>query len=168
MVVADKLTGGGNGYAGEIGHVQVPGALTPCQCGKNGCLETVASVPAVLAAAGVASVDALQQALKDRDPVARQVLEDMCEAVTLVCVPVVLALNPDLVVLGGELVRAVPEIVGLVASRTQQEIPPVLRSGVAVAAARLGDDGGARGAIAAVGSYRAARRATQILAKDML
>jgi glucokinase len=36
----------GNGYAGEIGHMSV-GADEPCVCGGTGCLEAVASGPAV-------------------------------------------------------------------------------------------------------------------------
>jgi N-acetylglucosamine repressor len=39
---------GPNQLAGEIGHVPVPGATLPCSCGNTGCLETVASVSAVL------------------------------------------------------------------------------------------------------------------------
>lgn len=34
---------GVSGFAGEVGHVQIPGLQAPCGCGQSGCLETVAS-----------------------------------------------------------------------------------------------------------------------------
>ena len=44
---------GVSGLAGEIGHVRaVPGGA-PCNCGRYGCLETVASGPAIARAAGI-------------------------------------------------------------------------------------------------------------------
>jgi glucokinase-like ROK family protein len=43
-----RIFHGHGGIAGEIGHCRVPGATEPCSCGKIGCLETVASVRALL------------------------------------------------------------------------------------------------------------------------
>lgn len=44
--------GDGHG-AGEIGHIMVAGTDGSCHCGLRGCLETVATLPALLAAAGI-------------------------------------------------------------------------------------------------------------------
>ena len=42
----------GDGYgAGEFGHVTMSGGEAPCRCGKAGCLETMASMRALLDAA---------------------------------------------------------------------------------------------------------------------
>lgn len=46
-----RLYRGVAGIAGEIGHCLVPGATERCNCGKLGCLETVASGPAIARAA---------------------------------------------------------------------------------------------------------------------
>ena len=44
----------GDGYgAGEFGHISMTGAEAPCRCGKEGCLETIASMRALVDAAGV-------------------------------------------------------------------------------------------------------------------
>ncbi len=44
----------GDGYgAGEFGHVTMGGAGAPCRCGRAGCLETMASMRALVDAAGV-------------------------------------------------------------------------------------------------------------------
>ena len=45
----------GDGYgAGEFGHVSMGGADAPCRCGRMGCLETMASMRALVDAAGAA------------------------------------------------------------------------------------------------------------------
>jgi predicted NBD/HSP70 family sugar kinase len=51
LVLRDQLFGGDNDGAGEIGHVVVDPDGIECHCGRFGCLETVASVPAVVRAA---------------------------------------------------------------------------------------------------------------------
>jgi predicted NBD/HSP70 family sugar kinase/biotin operon repressor len=59
LVLGGRLHHGSSGNAGEIGHVQVREEGTVCRCGNRGCLETVASVPAVLAALRPAHGDGL-------------------------------------------------------------------------------------------------------------
>jgi len=42
----------GDGYgAGEFGHISMGGADAPCRCGRQGCLETLTSMPALVDAA---------------------------------------------------------------------------------------------------------------------
>ncbi len=59
MVLRDQLFGGDGEAAGEIGHVVVDPDGDACHCGRYGCLETVASAPAVLKASGEISLEAL-------------------------------------------------------------------------------------------------------------
>lgn len=62
---------GSRGWAGELGHVVVPGATSPCSCGATGCLETVASRAALLSRAGFRADDPIGKlfaALGRRDP----------------------------------------------------------------------------------------------------
>jgi len=55
LILRDQLFGGDGDGAGEIGHVVVDPDGIECHCGRFGCLETVASVPAVLRATGLDS-----------------------------------------------------------------------------------------------------------------
>ena len=48
ILIDGKIFQGDGGGAGEIGHVVVQKDGLPCRCGKNGCLETVASSRAVV------------------------------------------------------------------------------------------------------------------------
>jgi predicted NBD/HSP70 family sugar kinase len=48
IVIDDRLYQGDGAGAGEIGHTTVASNDIRCRCGRTGCLETVASVPATL------------------------------------------------------------------------------------------------------------------------
>ncbi|WP_436772254.1 ROK family protein [Yinghuangia sp. YIM S09857] len=53
IVVSGTLFRGAHGAAGELGHVIVAPDGPPCRCGGRGCLEQVAGLDALLAAAGI-------------------------------------------------------------------------------------------------------------------
>jgi predicted NBD/HSP70 family sugar kinase len=48
VVVDGRLLRGGRGFGGEIGHVQVDPAGPVCPCGRTGCLEALAGIPAIV------------------------------------------------------------------------------------------------------------------------
>lgn len=58
LVLGGELFGGDGDGAGEIGHIVVDPDGAECHCGRFGCLETVASAPAILRAATAAGVHA--------------------------------------------------------------------------------------------------------------
>lgn len=47
VIEAGRLLDGADGTAGELGHCAWPGADQRCGCGRRGCVETVASGPAL-------------------------------------------------------------------------------------------------------------------------
>ncbi len=155
LVVGGRLVTGSNGLAGEFGHVTVRPDGKHCRCGKLGCLETVASVPAILAAcqAGGASVnnlDDLEAAVRRSHPIVDQVLRDAAAEVGRVVGRSAMTLNPAGIVIGGEITRVAPVIVQQVTATVAYELFP---SGVArppVRAAELAEEAGAVGALAAL------------------
>lgn len=50
LVIGGQLYPGSNGFAGEIGHVNIDASETApvCGCGKRGCLETYSGTPALI------------------------------------------------------------------------------------------------------------------------
>jgi len=56
LVLDGELFGGDGDGAGEIGHIVVEPDGAECHCGRFGCLETVASAPAILRAAHAAGL----------------------------------------------------------------------------------------------------------------
>ncbi len=53
IVVDGQLVHGAEGYAGEVGHVQIDPSGRDCSCGRRGCWETMVGFRAVLQAAAV-------------------------------------------------------------------------------------------------------------------
>ncbi|MBQ1093324.1 ROK family transcriptional regulator [Streptomyces sp. B93] len=155
LVVGGHLVTGSAGLAGELGHVTVEPAGRPCRCGKRGCLETVASVPAILAACWefglrLESLRDLADAVARAHPVADRVLREAAGAVGRVVGAATMALNPAKVVIGGEIAQLAPVLVEQVAVTLAGELFPTSSAGPVVEAARLSDDDGAIGALAAV------------------
>ena len=94
-VVSDfRLVGGAGGLAGELGHMTVGTNDSPCACGKRGCLETLASVPALCERAGVADIAQLRAAVLSGDTRAREALERAAQAVGYVLGSAALLINP--------------------------------------------------------------------------
>ncbi|HTJ37633.1 MAG TPA: ROK family transcriptional regulator [Dactylosporangium sp.] len=155
LVVGGRLVAGADGMAGEFGHVTAQPGGDPCRCGKRGCLETVASVPAVLAGCArrglaLATLEELEAALRHHNPIAAAVLDEAAAAVGRVVGAAALVLNPAQIVIGGRLPRSAPELVRRVDEVLAGELCPIGSARPAIRAARLGDDDGALGAIAAL------------------
>ena len=112
VISGGRLQRGAQGIAGDIGHVQIArGANTPCHCGNRGCLEAMASGPAIAAALRASGVDVEngQQvvALVKRGNIEaiqaiRQAGRDIGEVLTA-CVSLV---NPSVIAIGGSMAQA--------------------------------------------------------------
>lgn len=112
VISGGLLQRGAQGIAGDIGHVRVPRAEgAPCHCGNQGCLEAVASGPAIardLRAQGldVHSGNDVVQLVKTGNVAAvqavRQAGRDIGEVLTA-CVSVV---NPSVIAIGGLMASA--------------------------------------------------------------
>mgnify|MGYP000100226227 CR=1 FL=1 len=156
LVVGGRLTRGARGFAGELGHVTADPAGTVCRCGKRGCLETVASVPAILAAcrsegADVKDLAELAAAVERADPVVDAVLRRVGSVVGHVLGAAAMTLDPVEVVIGGEVAHVAPAIVEQAARTLRYELYSIPVDGPCqVRAGRLRDSDGAVGALAAI------------------
>jgi predicted NBD/HSP70 family sugar kinase len=156
LVVAGRLVTGSRGFAGELGHVTADPSGTQCRCGKRGCLETIASVPAILracqdAGADVATLDDLAIAIERGDPAVDVVLREIGSTVGRVLGAAAMTLNPREVVIGGEIVSIAPVLVEQAAATLRYELYSIPSDQpLVVRAAQLRDSDGALGAIAAI------------------
>ncbi|MBV1856027.1 ROK family transcriptional regulator [Catellatospora tritici] len=156
LVVDGRLVRGAGGHAGEFGHVTVAGeAGVLCRCGKRGCVETVASVPAILARCRELGVplddlDDLRAAVAIAQPTVDRVLRDAGTAVGRVLGAAAMTLNPSAIVLGGEIVTIAPTLLQQVRSTITYELSWLPDAAPVVRASALADSGGALGAITAL------------------
>ncbi|MFF1837176.1 ROK family protein [Streptomyces sp. NPDC058231] len=153
LVVNGSLHRGAEGLAGELGHITADPRGGPCECGGTGCLETVASVGAVLEAfrargGHAAEMPALLTALASGDRVAHDVLRAAGTRIGAVLAAVVNAVGPGVIVLGGELAEAGEALLAPVGQALDAHVLPLARDRVSVRRAALGEAGGAHGGVA--------------------
>lgn len=148
IVSGGHLVTGHRGETAEIGHLAVrPGV--PCACGRDGCLEAVASASAIarrytaLSGHHVAGADEVASRL-GTDSVARQVWQDAVEALADGLAVVSLLVGPALVVVGGGLSRAGDALLDPLRVALRERTPVVHPADVTASA--LGDRGGVVGA----------------------
>ena len=150
----------------EIGHVQVAPEGPLCGCGRRGCLEAVASrlviasqaaaayrgqAPHLLAAAGSDLQNirsgALAASVAAGDTQVENLIREAARHIGRAVAGVVNIMGPDMVVLGGGLVEAMPELfVGEVSSTAKKRALPTLANSFDVVEAKLGDDASVIGA----------------------
>ena len=105
MILNSKLYRGGIGMAGEFGHIRISGLEAPCHGGKIGCLETVSSGRAIENVAGKPLREIIEAARKD-DISAIDLLHRAGEKLGEGIATMIHLFNPDMVVIGGEIVQA--------------------------------------------------------------
>ncbi len=139
----------GGGYAGELGHAQVPGGLD-CTCGLRGCLETIGSAGAIarryseLTGQTVPGAREVFAAAAAGDPAGRRVIDDAITALAFSIAQLVAILGTEAVVIGGGLAQAGAALLDPLRLRVKQNLSfhrhPVLL------AAQMGQDAGLIGA----------------------
>jgi glucokinase len=118
VAVDGKLRLGPNGTAGELGHQTILPEGPPCGCGNRGCLEALASAPAIAAegvrlllsgnapklhetVGGDASKVTPEAMARSGDPAALEAIARAGRYVGIAVSNVIVSLRPDLVVIGG-------------------------------------------------------------------
>ncbi|MEW8979188.1 MAG: ROK family transcriptional regulator [Symbiobacterium sp.] len=150
IVMDGRLFRGGRALAGEIGHFTVDLSGPPCRCGSRGCLETVASGPAIAERAGMESVEAVVQAAQAGDPRAIRALADAGTYVGVAIANLVKTLDPELVLIGGGVARAGELVLGPMRQAIAAHALDPKAAVVPVRPVALGDDAAAFGAAALV------------------
>ncbi len=116
-----------------------------CACGKLGCLETFASIPALCERAGAGDLTALRAAVHAEDERALAALEGAARAIGYVLGSAALLINPKAIIVAGEIVDTFPQIKEDIAAHMRAELLPVMEWDIDVVAASLGPLGAAQG-----------------------
>jgi predicted NBD/HSP70 family sugar kinase len=118
FVIDGRLRRGRRGLTGEIGHIPIDPSGPLCECGQRGCLEAVASGPAIArrwpAGDGEAPATSLVVAAGRGEPAAVAVLDEVASHLALAVTVVALTVDPDVVVLGGGVAEAGPPLLAAV------------------------------------------------------
>ncbi|MGI9517445.1 MAG: ROK family protein [Pirellulaceae bacterium] len=168
-VYRGQLIQGKNCTCMEIGHIPILADGPLDGAGNCGTLESLASRLAISSAAAAAAYrghapnlldnvgtdisnirsGAIKKSIDDGDQVVRDIVRHAAGHLSRAVVTMVLLMAPDVVVLGGGLVEAMPDIfVDEVTKQTRSLLLPAYRDVFTIVPAKLGDDAGVLGAAA--------------------
>lgn len=167
VVIDGKLRLGPLGAAGELGHQTIDPNGPPCGCGNHGCLETLSSGTA-LAAAGIrlmlmglapglhelvagdanrVTAEVMAKAAQTDGPVL-DAIQRAADHLAIGVANVMVALHPELVVLGGGVANMGALLFDRVLSEVRRRVGMFPPETVRIEPSLLGSDAGVKGAIA--------------------
>jgi glucokinase-like ROK family protein len=155
LILNGRLYRGSAGLAGELGHVLVDPDGIVCRCGNRGCLETVAATGALVdllrrSHGDDLTVEAMLEAARTGDLGCRRVIHDAGRALGQVVATLLNVLNPELLVVGGDLAGAGDLLLdGMRESVSRAALPEAARRAEVVAGV-LGERAQVLGALALV------------------
>ena len=162
IILDGKIVAGASGGAGEIGHMPVaPGNTERCNCGKNDCLELVASATGIVREAkkalrasdtpsplrGVCPLTAKDviDAAKQGDPLSLSVMDIMGDALARAIADIACTINMEAVVIGGGVSKAGTFLLDFIEEKFKRLVFAPCKN-VEFRMAELGNDGGIYGA----------------------
>ncbi len=168
-VYEGNLLRGKTGSIMEIGHIQVQRDGPQCGCGRRGCIEAIASrlaiarecaaaafrgeAPHLYAEAGTdlekIRSKTLLRAIEQGDTAIEKIVRRAARQLGRAIASAVNLIGPDVIVLGGGLVEAMPKLyLAEIESTIKTEAMKAYTTGLKVAAAACGDDAVVLGAAA--------------------
>jgi glucokinase len=163
IILDGRLWHGFGDSAGEIGHMTIDPAGPPCGCGNHGCLEALASGPAIARRAREALRGGRPSRLRDLpevtaadvvrlagegDPLATEVWAAAVHALALGVGAAITILAPERVIIGGGVTQAGDALFVPLRREVRQRVKLVAVESVPILPATLGRDVGILGAAA--------------------
>jgi glucokinase len=143
LVVDDRVVKTAFGCLGDAGHVVVDPDGPPCSCGGVGCLEALASGPALARAGqaiGVGAAGLVVAAARTGDPQARAIVERAGTALGRAIVSWSVMTFPDVVVVGGGVADAGELLLAPARREVARLGAPYVVEGLEIVPAALGRD----------------------------
>ncbi|WP_047152261.1 ROK family glucokinase [Aneurinibacillus tyrosinisolvens] len=166
IIANGEIVHGTNGAGGEIGHMtSIAEGGAPCNCGKTGCLETIASATGIvrltmeeLSSANTpgmlrdfynehqtVSAELVFDAAHEHDGVAIKVIDKVALYLGLALANTANALNPEKIVIGGGVSKAGDTLLTPLKEQFTRFAFPRVAQGVELVIATLGNDAGVIG-----------------------
>lgn len=152
-----ELYHGADGSAGDIGHVRVHGAEdVPCACGNYGCVEAVASVPAILRQLSQATPrqgdvpatgEELMAALRVNEKTTVRLVRAAASLVGEVVANLVHFYNPARIVVGGGLTLPSDDMLAGIRAVVYQRALPLATRNLVIGYPTLGEWSGTSGGL---------------------
>lgn len=167
VIANGRIVQGVSGAAGEIGHItSVPVNGASCNCGKTGCLETIASATGIVRLAlnkleahslsgelvdiyrqeGTVSAKNVFDCSRNGDQIAKEVINEVAFYLGLALANIANTLNPEKIVLGGGVSKAGEVLLNPIKQSFEKYSFSRVKESTDIAIATLGNDAGVIGA----------------------
>ncbi len=155
LISGGRLQHGVGGTAGEIGHTLIAEGGPVCRCGNRGCLETLASTRAIAALLSASrseeiSTRRLLELCASGDAAAQRLVGDAGRAIGVAVANLCNLLNPECVVVGGDLSATGEVLLGPLREEARRNAIPSAAEEVEIVAGVLGERAELLGALALV------------------
>ncbi|MFD4509034.1 ROK family transcriptional regulator [Streptomyces sp. NPDC058457] len=155
LVIDGRIYRGGDGLAGEIGHIVLEPGGPVCFCGSRGCLTTFVSERSILLAleASGSSRGSLREVVdgaRRGDPACRRVLYEAGRHLGRAFASTAKLMAPSVIAVGGTLSEAGALVFDGIQSSVEMHSLRAVSPSIRVCPARLGDDATLFGGVAAV------------------
>lgn len=167
VVAHGELLIGAQEAAGEIGHMTIDPRGPLCNCGNHGCMEAIASGPAIAARGAEAilrgqptrlrekvksleelSAQTVAQAALEGDPVALRIFREAGHAIGVGIANLAVTLNPDRFIIGGGVAQAGEPLFSAIEAEVKRRLYILPPETVSIVPAELGIRAGLVGAAA--------------------
>jgi glucokinase len=165
IIVNGHIMHGTNGMAGEIGHItSIPEGGAACNCGKTGCIETIASATGIariakekaendkssvlnriLSENGELKAKDVADAAENGDQAAIETLDEVAFHLGLVIANLSNSINPGKIVIGGGVSQAGDVLMSRLEKQFKRFALPRVAEGASLKVATLGNDAGVIG-----------------------
>ncbi|MDR7072728.1 ROK family glucokinase [Fictibacillus barbaricus] len=165
IIVNGHIMHGTNGMAGEIGHItSIPEGGAACNCGKTGCIETIASATGIariakekagndkssalnriLSENGELKAKDVAYAAENGDQAATETLDEVAFHLGLVIANLSNSINPGKIVIGGGVSQAGDVLMSRLEKQFKRFALPRVAEGASLKVATLGNDAGVIG-----------------------
>lgn len=165
IITNGEIISGANGTAGEIGHMTIDPNGSPCNCGRRGCLETIASATGIVRQAlekvaqypssHLANVYREKQTLTAKDVFdlaitgevhCKHIVHEVSHLLGYTIANLAVLTNPAKVLIGGGLSKAGDYFLHLIKDSFEKYALPRIKSICEIKIAELGNDAGIIGA----------------------
>ncbi|MCM3665564.1 ROK family glucokinase [Mesobacillus subterraneus] len=167
VIANGDIVHGISGAAGEIGHItSLAEGGAPCNCGKTGCLETIASATGIVRIAlealsaedssgelavvhketGLVTAKDVFDAARRKDVTALKVIDTIALHLGIALANIANTLNPEKIVLGGGVSKAGDILLDPVKEQFLRNSFPRVAQSTEISIATLGNDAGVIGA----------------------
>ena len=165
IILDGKPYYGSNGYAGELGHIYAFDNEIMCHCGKKGCLETEASISAMVRKIGERIRNgensvlvkyirngesitpfAIRDAVEKEDPICLEIIEEIGMNLGRQVANLINIFNPQAIIVGGTLPEISEDIILPIKMAVNRYALKLICRNVEIVKASLGPDAGVTGA----------------------